>query len=160
MRLTKREGPKSEGNGPSNYLKVGDGQKVSGVFRGECHEFWQVWPQGGQKQVFADPTPGASNRFKANFVVHEDGKFVAKVFEFGLTFYNQLAEIGENYDLETTKIQISRRGLGKATQWMVLPLGPVDKKALPLIEATPLNILNGGQLSESAPKNNEEGLPF
>lgn len=161
MKFTKREAPKNEGIGASNFLKVADGQSVQGVFRGEVHEFYQSWPRGGEKQIFDKPTPGASSRFRLNFVTQEDGKFVAKVWEFGLTVYNQLAEISEAYPLEVTKVKISRRGVDKNTQWMIIPLGPVDKKALPTIEAVNLNILNGqATTQESAPEKEDDEIPF
>lgn len=159
MKFTKREMPNREGNGISNYLKMDDGQNVTGVFRGEVHEFYQTWPPGGQKQIFDVPTTGASPRFKANFVMHEDGKFVAKVWEFGLTVYNQLAEISENYNIEETKVKITRRGVSKSTQWMIIPLGPVDKKALAPIKAVELNILNG-QASQPAQETTGDEAPF
>jgi hypothetical protein len=154
MKLTKRDVPTSEGNGISNFLKISDGQSATGVFRGECHEFWQSWPKGGQKQVFSEPMPGSQTRFRANFIVHEEGKFVARVWEFGLKVYNMLAEIGENYDLDNTKIKISRRGNDKSTQWIILPLGPVDAKSMPSIKSVELNVLDG---SQEGPKTTDEG---
>jgi hypothetical protein len=169
MKFTKREVPKGEGNGTSNYLKVGDGKSVTGVFRGEVHEFWQSWPRGGTKQVFGEPTPGASSRFKINFVTSEDKRLVAKVWEFGLTVYNQMAELSENFDLETTSVKISRRGMDKNTQWIIIPLGPIDKKALKGIEAVGLNVLDGGYASAHEPPipwsgsdndHTEDELPF
>jgi hypothetical protein len=51
VKFTKREMPRGDGNGGS-YLKVTEGSPVKGVFRGEVHEFYQAWPQGGQKQIF------------------------------------------------------------------------------------------------------------
>lgn len=157
MKLVKREVPKSEGNGTSNYLKISDGQNATGVFRGEVYEFWQNWPKGGEKQVFNEPTPGASSRFKVNFVTNEDGKAVAKVWEFGLTVYNMLAEIGENFELDQTKVKISRRGSGKETQWIIIPLGPLDAKGLKSVSAVPLNLLEVGA---SAKQEEEKDVPF
>lgn len=141
MKFTRRAGPTSEGISAANYLKIGDGQSVTGVPRGEIYEFYQKWPQGGMKETFDKPTQGASSRFKINLVIQEDGKFVAKVFEFGPRVYNQFADISDELDLEKTKIKISRRGAGKSTEWNVFPLGAVDAKALKLIAATELNEL-------------------
>lgn len=159
MKFTKRGAPASEGNGASNYLKVDEGKSVEGVLRGEVLEFYQLWPQGGQKQIFDKPTAGASLRFKVNFVTAEGGKAVAKVWEFGVTVNDFLAVLSQNMKLETTKIQINRKGSGKNTQWIIIPLGPVDAKGLKVIEQCPLNILSAGapQASDEAPK---EELPF
>lgn len=160
MKFTKRELPKHEGNGSSNYLKVEDGKSIQGVFRGEVHEFYQSWPQGGQKMIFDVPTAGASARFKINFVCQDDGKLQAKVWEFGVSVYNQLAELSENFDLEKTKVKITRRGTGKNTQWMIIPLGPAEAKGLKLIEAVPLNVLNGQQSAPSQENKADEEPPF
>lgn len=141
MKFTKRAAPTSEGIGAANYLKIGDGQSATGVPRGEVHEFYQRWPQGGTKEIFDVPTAGASARFRINVVVNEDGKPAAKVFEFGMSVYNQLAEISENFEITKTKLKISRKGSGKNTEWFILPLGPVEAKALKAIEAVELNAL-------------------
>lgn len=149
MKFTKRAAPNSEGTSSANYLKVLDGQSVTGVPRGEIFEFYQKWPQGGMKETFDKPTMGASSRFKINVVVHEDGKFIAKVFEFGPRVYGQFANIAEELEITKTKIKISRRGSMKNTEWTIIPLGPVDGKALKSIEAVELNPL--GVAGASAP---------
>lgn len=160
MKLTKRE-TKSGGEGGGLFLRLGDGENVTGIFRGEVYEFWQSWPQGGVKQVYEVPTPGASSRFKANIIVKEGDKFIAKVFEFGTSFYNQLAELNEEYDLETTKVKISRRGAGKETNWIVMPLlkEPLQPKIIAMIEAVPLNELAPKAIVNYAPIP-DDGLPF
>lgn len=166
MQFKKRAAPKKSDGHSSDYLKVDDGKSVTGVFRGEIFEFYQSWPQGGDKQVFDKPTAGASLRFKANFVVNEGGKYVAKVWEFGLVVYNTLAEIADNFPIETTKIKISRRGLQKDTQWTIIPLGAVDAKALKAIEAVPLNILgeqakmDPGNVLGAGLEDEDETIPF
>ncbi len=160
MKFTKRSALASEGTSAANYLKILDGQSVTGVPRGEVFEYWQKWPQGGMKEVFAVPTMGASSRFKINVVVQEDGKFVAKVFDFGPRVYNQLADIAEELDLTKTKIKISRRGSAKNTEWNIFPLGTVEGKALTAIEAVELNKL-GASGSTPAPAADDGGeLPF
>ncbi len=158
MKFTKREVPMQAGVGASNFLKLSDGQSVPGVFRGEVYEFWQKWPRGGQKETFDVPTPGSQSRFRVNFIVHENGKFQSKVFEFGLTVYNMLAEIAENLELEKTKVKISRKGSDKNTQWIIIPLGPIDPKAVKDIAAVELVILN----NQSSPpaQNSEEKFNF
>ena len=120
MKFTRIDMTKGDNGG--SYLKVPPGESVKGVFRGEPFSFFQAWPQGGQKQIFDKPTAGASARFKINFVVHENGKFVAKVFEFGAVVNNQLVDLSEDYDIETTKVRISRQGEGKNTVYTIIPV--------------------------------------
>jgi hypothetical protein len=85
----------------------------------------------------------------------------AKVWEFGLTVYNQLAELSEDYDLETTKLKISRRGEGKNTIWSVIPLAKekLTPAMLAEIEAVDLNIL-GAAPAASEPADDASEVPF
>jgi hypothetical protein len=141
----------SDGNGGGTFLKVEEGKSVNVVFRGDVFEFYQVWPQGGTKQVFTEPTAGASMRFKVNAIVHEDGKFVAKLWEFPPTVSNLLFEISQEVDLTKTKCKLSRVGSGKKTQWVVIPLGPLDAKALKAIDAVELLPLKPSSLPAQEP---------
>lgn len=158
MQFPKRAASTSEGISAANYLKLSDGQSVTGVARGEIYKFYQRWPQGGQKEVFSVPTSGASLRYKINVVVPENGGFSAKVFEFGNKVYDQFAEIAENFEIENVKIKISRKGSGKSTDWFVLCLGPVDSKALKSIAAVELNALGPQEgVADMAGTNSDSG---
>lgn len=129
----------SNGDGSGGaFLKLDTGESVNAILRGDPYVFWQVWPQGGTKQVFTEPTAGAQMRFKINAIVHEDGKFVAKIWEFPAFTNNMLAEFQKDLDLEKTKLKISRTGTGKKKMWMVIPLGPLDAKTLKQIESVEL----------------------
>ena len=140
MRFEHIETNKTDSGGGGNFLKLGDGENISGVLRGSIYRFYQAWPQGGQKQIFEEPTAGAGLRFRVNFVTLDTLKPL--VWEFGVTVNNQLAEYSEEMDLSKTKIKVSRRGTGKSnTTWTVIPLGAVDAKALKQIEVIPLNVL-------------------
>lgn len=146
MKLPKREMPTSNGSSGNLFLKFKDGESKTGVFRGEPYEFYQKWVSNKSHVTSADDPEGKS-RFRLNFVVLEDGKFVAKIFEFGLTVYGQLADIQEEYDLETIKVKITRRGTGTDTTYMVLPLlkEPIPAKAFKEIESVHMNILEHKQ---------------
>lgn len=157
-KLVKRVAATDGGTGAASFLKLVDGQSVTGVFRGELMEFWQKWPKGGAKELFYEPTTGASSRFRLNFVFKEDGKAIAKIFEFGTVVYNMLAELQENFDLEKTTIKITRRGSDKNTQWMLIPLGPIDPKGIKAIEAVDLVPL--GPQENSAPATIPDEVPF
>lgn len=136
----------SSGNGDGGpFLKIEDNSSVTGVLRGEVFEFYQSWPEGGSKQIFDKPTAGAMPRFKVNFIVFEEGRFIAKIWDFPPTISNMLADIGDSYDLSTIKIKITKNRSGKRVSYMVLPLaGDKDKlsaKHLKEINAVELNIL-------------------
>lgn len=142
MKFTKREMPSGNGNGGGLFLKFKDGESKNGVLRGEVYEYHQKW-DGGKSHVVTAADPEGKSRFRLNFIVQEDGKLQAKIFEFGLTVYNQLADIAEEYDLDKIKVKITRRGTGTDTTWMVLPLlkEPLSPKVFKEIEAVNLNIL-------------------
>jgi hypothetical protein len=135
MKMDKRE---SEGSG--KFLKIKDGESVTGLFRGNVYEFHSKWDNG--KNILTSPEEGRP-RFRLNFIVKEDGALKAKIWEFPLAVYNQLFSINEEYPLETTKIKITRQGTGTDTSYMIIPLlkEPVGPQAAEEIEGVPLCIL-------------------
>lgn len=149
MKFTKREVMQSEGN--SLFLKLKDGESTTGVFRGEIYEFYSRW-EGNRSRITTPDDPEAKTRFRANFVTKEDGRFLAKIWEFGIVTYNQLADLNEEYPLEDTKVKITRRGTGTDTIYNILPLlkEPIAAKDMKTIQGTPLNILEHKEQAESA----------
>jgi hypothetical protein len=143
VKTQKRDIPAGTGTGGGKFLKIEIGQSVNGVFRGEAMSYWQRWPKGGVKETSDEPKPGFAERFKINFVVHEEGAFISKIFDCNVQTYNQIAEINESMDIEAMKCKISRQPTGKGSMYMVLPLlkEPLKPKALAEIEATELHSL-------------------
>lgn len=157
MKFTKREIPKGENGGM--FMRMKDGENRVGVFRGEIHEFFQVW-ESGKSLVVSPDHPGAKSRFRLNFVSKEDGELKAKIFEFGLMVYNQLAEISEDYDLEKTAVKITRRGTGTDTTYIIIPAKEQpNTDQLKGIGNVALNILEHKQSAKPS-TNDEENLPF
>ncbi len=158
--------PKGEGSSGA-YLRLKDGESVNGVFKGDILKFWQVWPKGGDKQIFVEPAPGASPRFKVNIVVHENGEFVAKVFEFTKSISSQLADLQEDYDLSNTKVKITRRGEGTATVYSIIPSKDQPTPSqLKIINSVQLNALSVStkeppkELKNYAPSDDSDEVPF
>ncbi len=164
MKFNKQE---VEHKGPGKFLKVGDGQSVNGIFRGEIFTFYNKWVNGKGTACHPDE-PGAKARFKLNFVTYEEGKFVAKIFEFPQTVYNQLADIHEIYPLEKTKVRLSRRGTGTDTTYTILPLTnePISPVTMSQVEGVSLHILDDKTQPKQSgavnPATHDEGpeLPF
>lgn len=161
MKFTKRE-PKSDGNKPNLFLQLKNGESATGVLRGEIYEFFIKWVNGKSEQVRANDPEGKS-RFKVNIVVNEEGKFVAKIWEFSFFVYNDLANIASEYDITKTKIKITRNGSGTETRYLILPLlkEPLGPKAMEQIEAVKLNILNKDKpnVDTYSPGENDFGEP-
>lgn len=138
-----------ESGGPRKYIGLKDGESINGFFMGEIYSFYHLWENGKGREANPDE-PKAKIRFRANFITMEDGKLVAKIFEFPQTVYNLLADVNSEYPLETTKVKLSRRGTGTETTYSILPLAkePINPATLSAVQAVPLNILD----SKSAPK--------
>lgn len=138
MKFPKRD--TNEGGGL--FFKLKDGESKTGVLRGEVYEFGVIW-KDGKSTVTSIGTQGSKARYKLNIVVHEENKFVAKVWEFSQTVCNQLAALSEEYDMSITKIKISRKGTDLDTEYSIITtkdqLGAGHIKA---IEQVPLNILD------------------
>lgn len=148
------------GGGSKNFLKLKDKESISGIFRGDIHEFFVLW-EGGKSQTVEEGVPGARFRFRVNFVTKEGSAFVAKIFEQGLTVYQQLAELHTEYDLEQTTVKITRNGTGTDTTYSLLPLlkaAPTKEtlKYLDTMELLPLEA-NG---AKEAHDTQESETPF
>lgn len=143
MKFTKRQPPASQSGSTGLFLKINDGESKIGVLAGELHEFFQFWNKATNKsELVAKDHPLAKARFRANFIVKEEGELRAKIFEFGMTVYDQLATLSEDYDLTKTALKISRRGLKTDTIWMITPAKDQPTAAqLKAIQAVNLNIL-------------------
>lgn len=161
MKFNKRDLPMGGGQGSTLFFKLKDGESKTGVCRGEIFEFTNKWVNG--KSFLCSPDEeGAKSRFRLNIVVQEDGQFTAKIWEFPLTVYNLLADIAEEYDLEKTKIKITRRGTGTDTIYMILPLlkEPIPAKIQNEIDAVPLTILEHKDQPKVKMPDSDEELPF
>lgn len=148
----------SSGDGGKNFFKLKDGESAKGVFRGEIHEFRIKW-EGGRSVVIENADPSKNNRFKLNFVVYEEGRFVPKIWEFSLMVYGLLSAIAAEYPLEKTKVKITRQGTGMDTTYHVLPLlnEPLSPAILKQIEALDLNVLDASP--KPAATKDEHGFP-
>lgn len=139
--------PAGDFKGPNKFLKVDDGSSVNGVFRGEIYTFYNKWVNG-KGMACGHDDPGAKPRYKLNFITMEQGKLVAKIFEFPQTVFNQLMDVNDVYPLETIKVKLSRRGTGTDTTYTILPLlnEPISPAMMKTIEEIELNILDGKAL--------------
>lgn len=143
--------------GSKNYLKLKDGESVTGIFRGEPYDFRTHWGNGRSTVCTGAACPEckaggkSSFRFRINFITSENGALVAKVFEQGKSVYSALGSLhSTGYDLTKTKVSITRHGSGKNdTQYNVLPLPPpkgvVDKTLEAQLEKIKLNDLSDTQ---------------
>lgn len=159
------------GPGGKAFVKLKDGESIKGVFRGDPHPFRQHWVENrgvfcpGKSCPLCAEGEKSSFRFRINFVMQENGAWVAKVFEQGWTSYDYLKSMHESdYDLEKTLIKITRRGTGTDTSYSILPVpnGTLKKPDVDAIAAVALHDLSPKEKSEAAatPEESGEDIPF
>lgn len=139
MKFKSQEELPVTGNGAKNFLKLKDKESVQGIFRGDVHEFYVLW-EGQRSRVVPEGTPGAKFRFRINFVMKEGASYVPKIFEQGLTVYNQLAELHNEYELDKTVVKLTRNGTGTDTTYSTLPLlkTPLTKETMKFLDSMEL----------------------
>lgn len=159
MKMPKRDVQESSGGG-GVFLKLGDGESVTGVFRGEVYTFYSYWDQASRRSVVVDLDHDmARPRYRLNFITKdESGQLAAKIWEFAGPVYDMLQAINEEYALEETTIKVTRKGEGKETEYNLLPLlkTPLTPKALEQIAAVKLQVLN----HKDAPVTEKKTDPF
>lgn len=142
----------SSGAGGANFLKVKDGEKVVGVFRGDPLMFQQHWIGTHGEICQGSGCPHcisgnrASYRFHINFITKDDkGQYVAKIFTGGKKIYNALSMLNDEYELEKTIVSITRSGSTKDdTVYTIMPIKehtvtPDKEKAIGAIALLELN---------------------
>lgn len=157
--------PKRQSNGydgPSNYLKIKDGESVTGILAGHVCSYFQTG--FGPTAIIVGPGSGGKERFRTNFVVKEGDKYVAKVWEFGPKIYDTLSALSENgWDLSNTILTVARTGSTKEnTKYTVTP-SPKSPTAAALkeIAAMELNQLEPKPFqNEIKPPADDSGIPF
>lgn len=146
---------KKQGSGSKDFIRLKDGESVVGILSGTPIDFKTHWVNNGTKicSFYTDGTcqyceQGMSPafRFKVNFIIQENGMYVAKILEQGWTVYEALEALNTDYDLESWAIRITRKGSDKSnTTYSVVPLpsGKLDDvkmKALKMIKLHDLGI--------------------
>lgn len=153
------------GGGGKNYIKLESGQSISGVFRGEPHDFFVHWLDKKSAECSGDSCQHCKNgdrarfRFRINFVTAENGALIAKVFESNGAVYDQLKALNDECDLEWTKVKITRQGQGQQTNYYVMPLPKQEWKpeTEKQINEIKLNDLSGNSRSSVDQQEDGEG---
>lgn len=145
-----------------NFLKIGDGKSVIGVFRGEIHKFYQVFEAGRYRVV---PSTDANGKFafKVNFICKENGALVAKIFQGNIFDYKALGELHDEFDLEKTYIQISQTGERQSKRLSFMPKTKQkpDEKQLATIALHDLGPKSENSESESVGSfDDDDNIPF
>lgn len=141
---------------PKNFLSLKNaGDTVRGVFRGEIVDFRSHWVSGASERsvichgrntcALCKDGHKSGFRFRVNFVIQENGAYVAKTYENGKTVYENLAALDADYALEKNMMKITRHGSGKETTYAIVPvpngaLTPAQEKAISAVELNDLAI--------------------
>ena len=154
-----------------HLIRLKDGDTVPGVFRGEIVRFYQHWSANGQPSVCAGRDKcqlcgqgeKGIGRFRINFLIQENGAWVAKIFEAGRKVFDQLTALNKDMPLEKLKVRVSRSGSGKQTQISVNAFpgenGLVDTKLEKVIGAIQLHDLTLEKAEEDPEQDANEDVP-
>jgi hypothetical protein len=119
-----------EASSPNQFIRIKDGEKVVGVFRGDIFTFKDHWVGNRSSLCTEKPDCPLCNegnkpkfRFHVNFLTAHDGKWSAKIFAGGWKLYQTLKNLHESdYNLEKTIVSITRQGSDTNTVYSVLPI--------------------------------------
>lgn len=123
---------------PSNFVKLKDGERIVGVFRGDVYKYKQHWSNNKSETCTKEATGSCPHcaegkrpgfRFNLNFLtMNSEGVFEAKIFQGGAKVYNTLKGLHESdYNLEKTMVSIARAGSTKDdTVYTILPTRDCD----------------------------------
>ena len=120
--------PRKKGISTENFIRLQDGQEVTGIFAGMPDTFKIHWLNNKTSicedgcsvcRDFPDNKP--KFRFRINLVTQENGKWIPKIFEGGGPLFDDLVAKDAKFGLHKTLIEISRRGTKADTKYEVLP---------------------------------------
>jgi hypothetical protein len=155
--------PKRPKGSADKYVKLDPDTSVDGVMQGKPSFFYRAYEDG--KYVYSDDhQAGYAFRFQINFVVrHPDGALDPKIFEGSGSFYDNLQEFSEDYNVEKTWIKIKRKGTGKDTRYTFIPLSEhkVTEAQAEILEKAELHELRGMVgAAFGSPLTKESDVPF
>lgn len=154
-----------------HFVKLGDGGKERGVFRGNIHSYKRHWYKGqapivctGAKcdECAKGDKPGF--RFRINFITKVGDQYVAKIFEQGITVLRTLKDLqSTGYDLEKHQVQISRTGTSmEATTYTILPVpnGNISPETEKIISNLKLHDLVNPDNEKLEEREEHNDIPF
>lgn len=174
MKFPEIGGGQGGGKNAGLFVKLKDGERVMGVFRGDPSIFRQHWVDGrsslcigkaeGCERCAAGEKP--KFRFRLNFLTKEDGIWIAKIFEGNYGTYKDLKEIHENnYSLPETLVTVSRSGEKQNTRYVIMPVknnGNLKAADFQKLDKIPLNELSESPSTEAEAEEGDanEDVPF
>lgn len=160
---------KDRPKGPSIFLKVEPGKSIKGILKGDPLDFQTHWKSGastvckGEQCTLCKENVKKGFRFRINFLVNEEGTYVAKIFEQGGVVYDQLKSLTADYVLEKTLVKITREGEGLHTKYAILPLPHTfTEESLKMLSGVSLQDLTkfGREDEEALPSSDDDNIPF
>lgn len=142
-------------NSDPNVIKLGSGESIVGVLRGDPYEYTKKW----------DDNPKPTFKFRLNMIVKDSNtnELAAKILEGGWKLYNQLKDLqNAGWVLEKTFLKISRQGTGMQTVYSAtcIPDGVLSGDKLAKVEAVKLLDLKTNIQDESSFAGDSEDIPF
>lgn len=113
------ERPQQDGGSGLPFLKLKDGEKVAGVFKGEPLEGYLNWETKKWTPLDEGRPQGSNYRFRVNFITKDGAAYVAKVWEQGsfqadnIQKTQKTAQRFLKKNIDEVVVIISRKGSGK-----------------------------------------------
>lgn len=157
--------PRPKSLGKDNFLKIGDKEEVTGIFRGSIYKFKRHWVESTNRSqdctgkdcvACKTESKGPAFRFRVNFAVIKGDQVLPRIFEGSGETYDNLTTLDKKVDLSKTPIEITRTGAKQSTRYTFFPLHnmPLTKeleaaiKTLPLL---PLSVESNEQVAAASP---------
>lgn len=164
--------PAETNSGNKNFLKLKNGETVTGIFRGQPYDFRIHWKEGRSMPCasfceLCKKGDKPSFRFRINFIINENNVYTAKLFEQGKKVYEMMKNLNQDYDLEKTIVKISRTGEKTSTVYSILPIpnGTISPQMEQTISQVKLldvmfPVKEEFQASDAAEFSHSDGVPF
>lgn len=143
------------------FLKLADGESVEGIFRGEPFLFYQKFKDPTEHKEWAE---GRSFKFKINFLVKENGIWIAKILQGGSTIRDLLLDAKDEYGIDCV-FKFKRVGLGREdTRYSLLFKAQLTPEQIEAANRIKLNSFERKIIvpvfDEFTPSMNQEDAPF
>lgn len=163
---------KEQMKGGGEFIRLKNGEEVTGIFRGEPVIFFKAYEPETKttitkKEYFEYGGKSASKRFRLCFIVKEGENHVCKIFEGSKTSGEALSMIMDEYDITNTVFKIKRDGDKMDTVYHFLAkdkLTPEQVKKIDAIELLDMEPMESGEDQAEFPTSMDEvkkkAVPF
>lgn len=147
-----------------NFIKLKDGESVTGVLRGEEIQKWQKFNNRTKRYEESSHDDGGQFKFLINFIVKDNEEYKAKWLQGTWKTRKKIKALAQTKDLSLHPITVSRKGSTMSdTEYTVTVGSPLSEKTLQIVNSVDLLTLEIGSDKMSfgqRQRDTEEAVPF